>query len=160
MAPQGHAIISAGIGVVIWAFTRSVTAGATAVAVGVFMDLDHLLDYYFWLWKEKRRYLWLVLHGYELIVPMFLVSWLSGWNPIILAATLAHLGHLVTDQFTNNPPTFTYFLSYRFAKRFRARELMKIRKESDLYREFLQFPGVLPVLHKLHPRFRKYTLED
>ena len=91
---------------------------------------------------------------------MFLVSWLSGWNPIILAATLAHLGHLVTDQFTNNPPTLTYFLLYRLAKRFRARELMRIRNESDLYREFLQFPGVLSVLHRLHPRFRKYRIED
>ena len=160
MAPQGHAIISAGIGAVIWIFTRSVTAAVTAMAVGVLMDLDHLLDYYFWLWREKRTHIWLFLHGYELAAPMFLATWLSGWNPILLAATVAHLGHMLTDQVTNRPIPFMYFFTYRVAKGFRVRELMRFEKEKDLYQEFLRFPGVLLVLHRLHPKFRKYKLEE
>jgi hypothetical protein len=159
MAPQGHAVISAGIGVVIWAFTRSVGAAVTAVAVGVLMDVDHLLDYYFWLWREQRTRILLVLHGFELAVPMFLATWLSGWNPVLLAASIAHLAHMVTDQFTNHPLGLMYLLTYRAAKRFRVRELLRSQKEGDLYRELLSYPGVLPVLRRLHPKFGKYRAD-
>ena len=112
MTPPGHAVISAGIGVVVWAFTRSVSAAVTAVAVGVLMDLDHLLDYYWWLWKEDRKYVWLFLHGYELVVPIFLGAWLLEWHPVALAAGLAHLAHILTDQFTNQVKPFTYFYTF------------------------------------------------
>ena len=159
MAPQGHALISAGLGAIIWGFTRSIPAAATTVAVGVLMDVDHLLDYFMWFWKEDTRHLWLILHGYEIAVPMFLASWLSGWNPIILAAFVGHLTHMVTDQLTNNPLPLTYFLTFRISRGFRAREVSKVKKESDLYREFLEYPGVMPLLTRLHPKFEKYRPE-
>lgn len=155
MSPQGHAAISAGIGFLVWVFTRSVAGAVTALAVGVLMDLDHLIDYYFWLWKEQYTHLWLVLHGYEIVVPMILATWLSDWNPVLLAATIAHLGHMVTDQFTNHLGRYTYFIAYRAARRFRLHALINVRKESDLCREFLTYPGVLPVLSRLHPKFKK-----
>lgn len=155
MSPPGHAVISAGVGAVVWAFTRSVSAAVTALAVGVLMDVDHLVDYYFWLWKERTTHLWLVLHWYELAIPMFLATWLSGWHPMLLAATLAYLAHMLTDQFTNRLEPFTYFMTYRATRGFALRELVKFKEERELYRELLEFPGVGPVLYRLHPKFRK-----
>ena len=121
MAPQGHAVISAGIGALVWYLTRSVAGAVTALAVGVFMDADHVLDY-LWIWRGRTDQLWVPLHSYELAVPMVIATWLSNWSPLLLAATLAHLGHLVTDQLSNslsNP--LVYFLTYRAWHKFRVR---------------------------------------
>jgi len=38
---------------------------------------------------------------------------------------------------------------------FALRELVKFKEERDLYRELLEFPGVGPVLYRLHPKFKK-----
>lgn len=121
MAPQGHAVISVGIGALIWFLTRSVASAVTALAVGVLMDADHVLDY-LWMWRGRTDRLWVPLHSYELAAPMLIATWLSNWSPLLLAATVAHLGHLVTDQLSNrlsNP--FVYFLMYRASRKFRVR---------------------------------------
>lgn len=159
MLPPGHAIISAGIGAAMWGLTRSVSAAVTAVAVGVLMDVDHLLDYYWWLWKEEQGHVWLFLHGYELAIPLFLGAWLWEWHPVVLAAALAHLAHLVTDQFTNHVKPFTYFYAYRGLNRFR-REKVTDWSGTFVYQDLIKFPGVALILHWLHPRFRKLERED
>lgn len=140
-----------------WGFTRSVSAAVTAVAVGVLMDVDHLLDYYWWLWREQRDYVWLFLHGYELAVLLFLAAWLWEWHPVALAAGLAHLVHLVTDQFTNHVRPLTYFYTYRALHRFR-RVQVSDWSATFVYQDLMKFPGIAPVLHWLHPKFRKLRI--
>ena len=78
---------------------------------------------------------------------------------MVLAAALAHLAHVVTDQFTNQAKPFTYFYTYRGLNRFR-REKVTNWSATFIYQDLIKFPGVASVLHWLHPKFRKLTPED
>ncbi|MBI4216769.1 MAG: hypothetical protein HY687_05200 [Chloroflexi bacterium] len=123
MKPLGHVVVSAGLGVSLGLATRSPTAGGVSLLVGVFMDLDHLPDYYRMFIQNRPNSNWLFLHGYELLAPMLLWGYLASWHPLPVAVAVAHLAHLLCDQFTNRMHPLYYFLSYRAWKRFRHDEL-------------------------------------
>ena len=46
MKPPGHAVISLSIGGVLWTITKSPYSMAAAFFTGVFIDIDHLVEYY------------------------------------------------------------------------------------------------------------------
>ena len=96
MKPPGHAVISLSIGGVLWAVTKSPYSMVAASLTGVLIDLDHLVEYYRWFIKEDNTKLWFFLHSYELLVPLFLGSYFSGWDPVVMGVSFAFLGHLLT----------------------------------------------------------------
>ena len=153
MKPPGHAVISLSIGGVLWAVTKSPYSMLAAAVTGVMVDLDHLVEYYWWFVKEDHTRAWFFLHSYELAVPAFLAGYLSGWNPVVLGISFAFLGHLITDQIANPVGPFTYFLSYRAAKRFRRTAIVRA-EWADLQRDFLRFPITRTVLGRFNPRYR------
>lgn len=155
MMPQGHAVISAAAGAAVWGVTHQPWAVLSAVLTGVLVDLDHLLDYYRWIVKERREHVWLVLHGYELTAVAVLAAYLSGWDPVIVAAGIAWLCHVLTDQFTNHVRPGTYFLTYRALQGFR-RERVSGWIERDMFVDLMRFPGVAPIVLRINPRMRRY----
>lgn len=156
--PPGHAVISLGVGAIVWVFTRNIYAVVAAPLVGVLVDLDHLVDYYEWIVKERQEHVWLFLHGYELAVVAVLGAYASGWNPIVLASALAYLAHVLTDQFTNHVRPGTYFLLYRASRRFRRKRVSPWR-EAELYADLLRFPGVAPIALRINPRLKRFLPE-
>jgi hypothetical protein len=97
-----------------------------AVPAGVLNDADHLVDYYLWYIKKDRRRLILVFHAWEYAFVGILLA-LTVWShPLLLAAALAHAGHLVGDHLANRPASLlTYSLIYRARMRFERTRLVR-----------------------------------
>lgn len=112
--------MSVGIGAGVWAATSSPGAVAPSVATGVFVDVDHVIDFYNLYIRKDRRRLLLLGHGWEYTALGFAV-YLSIWgHPWMLAAVLGHLGHLISDQIRNRPEhPLGYFITYRASRGFR-----------------------------------------
>ena len=118
MGPVGHVLVSSAVGGGVWAATGSPAAAAVAVGVGVLTDLDHLYDYYQRYARRKHGKFYVFWHGWEYpLVGFGLVA--SGFHhPIFLAALLAHLVHLVSDQWYNGLRVLGYSLAFRVSKGF------------------------------------------
>ena len=130
MKPPGHAVVSLGIGAIVWGFTKSPYSVLAAFLTGVLIDLDHLVEYYSWFVREERSKVWFFLHSYELAVPAFLAGYMSGWDPVVLGVSAGFLGHVLTDQVVNPMRPLAYFFTYRAIKGFRRSELL-IEGEGD-----------------------------
>ena len=77
MMPRGHTIISLVAGGSVWAATGSPWALPAALAAGVLVDSDHLVDYAELALTMKRRHFFVPLHGYELVVVAFLAAFFT-----------------------------------------------------------------------------------
>ncbi len=86
----------------------------SAIACGLLIDLDHLVD---WAWNKRQPeslHSVIPLHGWEWAPLLYLL----GPKP----AFYAFLGHLAIDQLSNNVRNWaTYFLTYRTFRRFDAK---------------------------------------
>ena len=63
MKPPGHAAVSLGIGGAVWYFTRSPASLLAALLAGVLIDLDHLVEYYWYVVKGEKGKILLFLHS-------------------------------------------------------------------------------------------------
>ena len=113
MKPAGHIAISTALGGGIAVATGEPAALATAVGAGVLIDADHTLDYYQWYGKGRRERVFYLLHGWEYGALLVAVGFIFGWNPLLLAAALAYLAHIMADQIANSGYPLTYSLLYR-----------------------------------------------
>ena len=145
MKPPGHAAISLVIGGAMWGVTKSPYAMVASVLTGTMIDLDHLVEYYRLFVKEDRTRVYYFLHSYELLVPVFLSGYLSGWDPVVMGAAFAFLGHLLTDQLANPVSPLAYFFTYRVMKGFRREAIVKVEWE-DLRKDFLSMPATRTIL--------------
>ena len=127
---------------------------AAAFFTGVLIDLDHMVEYYWWFVKGDHTRVWYFLHSYELLVPAFLAGYLSGWDPIVTGASFAFLGHLLTDQVVNPVVPLGYFFSFRAAKRFRRQAIVK-SEWGQTEEDFLRLPVTKKILSVLNPRIKK-----
>ena len=132
MRPIAHVVASGIISAFVWVYFRSFGCAVISFAAGVFIDLDHLIDFYtqhkFTL-KFKRIYcacrrirfkrLYLLLHSYELIAILWLAIWLFSLSNAWKALAIGMTQHLAFDQITNPINTFGYFLTYRIFKGFK-----------------------------------------
>lgn len=129
MKPAQHVVISGGIGLVLAWWIQSAAAGLVCFLSGVFIDIDHYLDFYLAKKKFPRRYkeltdfcdrdnedrgkLRLIFHSYEFLVVLWLA--VSYWhlNELWLGLAVGLSQHLVCDQMTNPFRPLAYFWVYR-----------------------------------------------
>ena len=137
---MAHAISSACAGGAVYAATASPLAAGSCVLAGVFIDLDHLVDFFALAGERftvrgflaycnevRGRRLYLPLHSIELLALWAL--WASGnAHPAGLGALVGGGLHLLLDQVGNRKmgisPWF-YFLSYRALQGFRKDRLLR-----------------------------------
>ena len=101
-----------------------------AVATGVLIDSDHVTDVFDHEFMGPGRHMVRVFHAWEYTAAGFIV--LGFWyHPILLAATLGHLSHMVLDQATNEVRPLAYSLIYRIRHRFARTELGSNRSENS-----------------------------
>ncbi len=131
-----HLIISAAGSAAILAAGAGLDSAAAFSLAGVFVDLDHLVDYWretginarvphFMKYFSKRmpRRLVLPLHAWEWIALAAAAAWLSGapaWAGYAIAGWLIHL---ILDQRFNRLHRLAYFFSFRAAQGFKAKSL-------------------------------------
>jgi hypothetical protein len=103
------------------------------LSAGMLIDADHFIDYFIltdfsplnvYAVLNSSQYIqtgrtFLFFHGYEYVVLFFILAGgFKKWRPVFFTLGLAILGHLLVDQFTNNPAPFAYFIIYRWSKHF------------------------------------------
>ncbi|MDD5482552.1 MAG: hypothetical protein PHP98_02700 [Kiritimatiellae bacterium] len=126
MKLQYHVVISLCVSALVWVVFRSFTAAAACFATGVFLDIDHLIDYAInyggririrHLFKafeyEAFENIFVFLHSWEFVVIYLALLWLVDWQPVAIGAGIGLLVHLLLDHFFNDHSRLAYFLSYR-----------------------------------------------
>lgn len=135
-----HIAASSLLGGVLYIFTNSFLITIPTILSGIFIDLDHFIDFFF-LTKEKftiknffsfcYKCLWirlsLILHSWELVFLFCILYW---WfrQPILLGIVAGTGLHMIMDQWVNltrsNISKFFYFLSYRISKGFKLKAMI------------------------------------
>ena len=132
MKPDQHVTISVGSGVILGMLLRSWVAGTACSLVGVFVDVDHFLDY--WLnrgfsldvkklmdfcYNGTSRKFYDVLHAYEYIPFLCWLAFIPGCRNLGIGMTVGYILHILGDQlFNSHLSRWTYFMSYRMFHRF------------------------------------------
>lgn len=133
-----HIILSLIISIVLFIFTKSVYAGILCFVFGVFMDVDHIIEYILhYGWKdftlknvfraceqtEKRegklrfKKLYLIFHIGEIAI-LLLVAAIFLNNIYLWAIAIGYSSHLFFDLIGNNIKPINYLLSWRIMNNF------------------------------------------
>lgn len=112
-----------------WQF-HSLKLSALCLLSGIFIDLDHLMDYFIhfgmrFRWSEffRLEYLksgkaYVFLHSWEILIGFSLLAADYKMTLPIVAISLGFIGHLLVDHFREIEP-FSYFLTYRIIHNFK-----------------------------------------
>lgn len=126
-----HVAASAVVSGALYAAFRSPGLTIASFLSGVFIDLDHLLDYarehgitldpaHFFDACHERQFerAVLVLHGWEWLAVLGVAAWLTAWNPWVLGALVGVAQHLALDQLHNRASRWGYSLVWRWKNGF------------------------------------------
>ena len=132
MKPSEHVVISAVTSGIFFAGTHAWPATIMCFLSGIFIDIDHHLDFvlnkgrfpwkYSDLWsfaaEEKKGKFYLIFHSYELFaLAWFLVVHFHLdliWFGLMVGASV----HMIADQAVNPASPFGYFFCYRLKHNF------------------------------------------
>lgn len=113
---------------------KSWELATSSLIAGIFVDLDHVVDYWiahgprfdvdhFFHTHDNEEYelIYLVLHGWELLSAGLILAWLFNGNHWVLGACLGLGIHLALDQIFNRPSPWGYAIIWRWRHGFRYR---------------------------------------
>lgn len=127
MTLEKHIVLSGVTTAIFSYFSQSWPGLAACFLGGVFIDLDHFLDYCIikrriclsvkkledYCLKEKSGKLYLILHSYELLLAGWIITSFFNPNPIFLGLLFGLTVHMIFDQLLNPVYPMAYFLTYR-----------------------------------------------
>ena len=129
-----HAVLSSYFSLLGFSLTKNFSFAAALFTGAVFIDLDHLIDYYLLYKSENKslrdffrvchthalpRYV-LILHSYDLLALSAAALYLSGaMNELTLGLFAGFFIHLALDRLFNNIGRFSYLFVYRLLHGFR-----------------------------------------
>jgi hypothetical protein len=149
MSPVKHIAASGVTSLVFYFLTRSWIASLVCFLSGIFIDIDHLFDYYrdkkkmcwslrtldHYCFHEREGKIYLVFHSYELLAVLWIVlAVLLHFQPLAFGLIFGMTVHVLFDQFTNP----TYPLAYFWFCRRKFGFPKKIFFKEDFAREFLR----------------------
>ncbi|MBN1870295.1 MAG: hypothetical protein JW847_06970 [Candidatus Omnitrophica bacterium] len=128
MRPINHVLISAGVTAIFSVWVRSWTAIGACFLSGIFIDLDHHLDYYLakkkipfnykkldhFCKKEREAKIYLFLHSYEFLALLWVTIFLFKLNVIWIGIAVGCTTHVLCDEVANPLRPLSYFFTYRF----------------------------------------------
>lgn len=145
-----HLIISLSIGYVVWKLYKKPSVSFFAALIGgLFVDLDHLFDYFIAFGAKfsltyflkgyqfmKNEKIYIPLHAWEWVVLFLIVAYLinkytkikTGAKKmllsILLSFSLALFSHLMIDVWVNHVTFLGYSIIYRVKNNFDLRNLV------------------------------------
>lgn len=142
MRIRAHVATSAILGGVLSYLFKSIPVGLGAFLSGILIDLDHLLDCYLnYGWKfnplktisichnHELKKLYFFLHSYELLLAYVVAIFFLKKFGIWFGAAAGIALHLMLDNIRNPMVGSSYFLFYRYSKKF---EMSKFLKQDEL----------------------------
>ncbi len=113
---------------VVWKKTKSYKLALTTFLVAIFIDVDHLVDYFaFYGFKfnlanffggkhfEVTQRAYVPFHAWEWVMLLGIVAKNRGWKSYFTAITLGLFAHLVYDSISQSSFLF-YSIGYRALK--------------------------------------------
>ncbi len=127
-------IISSGA---VYLFSYSVGAALACFLAGIFIDLDHLFEYYYYFglrrlsvkefFRAANEHVYnkffLFLHSYELAVVLWVLSLAVIRRPWAWGFSLGFTLHIIADHIYNPCAPLTYILLFRVKHRFAGERL-------------------------------------
>jgi len=133
---------------VIYLFSHSISAALACFLSGIFIDLDHFFEYFYFFGYRNFSFknffraadehvykrFFLFLHSYELAAVFWILSLTFIRRPWAWGFSLGFTLHIIADQIYNPCAPFTYLLIFRLKHRFEGDRLFppEIQKK---YRE-------------------------
>jgi len=127
-----HLILSSIVSFIFFLLTKSVYGSVACFLVGIFIDLDHWID--FWIFKKKivlsandffkhfreKKYTraYIFFHSIELLPVILVLGNLILGKIITYGIALGFVSHIIADYIGNGRDLFDYFFVYRIYKRF------------------------------------------
>ena len=146
MRPSRHIIISFPLSLAVWIFLKSLSAATVCFIAGVFIDVDHLIEYlinFGWrgfslqncyrecdyntvrkgLFRFKKLHL--IFHGFEFAAIFWLLAFYTR-DIYVFAFAIGYFSHLILDAAGNLAfvQPYFYFISWRAGYKFRSIKLM------------------------------------
>ncbi len=131
-----HYILAAGALAAVFFLTRSLLWAVVALSINIFLDVDHLIDY--WLangfnldyrrfiretfdegqYFVKAQKIIVPLHSWELLILVLFAAWATDTPQLGIAFAFGFLPHLVWDQITYAKEPLMYSLIFRAVHKF------------------------------------------
>jgi len=141
MRPIHHIMISGVVTSVLAFWVRSFEALAACFLSGIFIDLDHHLDYliekrkiplsYRKLWifchEEHGAKMYLFFHSYELHALLWISIFAFSLGEVWLGLAVGISTHMICDEIVNPIRPLAYFLIFRAKHGFSRAKLLKQR---------------------------------
>lgn len=126
MQVRFHVAASAAAAAAAYAVSESAVMAGAALASGILIDADHLIDYVAFhrppygvrhlldiYYNGRLTHVLLPLHAWELVIFLALAAAASQWPPLTTGLLIGIGHHVLLDQIFNKPYPLGYFLSYR-----------------------------------------------
>ena len=138
MRPVYHVIVSGGVSAIFALWVKSKMAILACFLGGIFIDLDHHLDYFLVRKELPLSYkklvnfcekdqgaLHLYLHSYELLILMWICIYCFSPADIWVGIAVGFTTHIFCDELANPFRPMAYFLTYRIKHKFNRKMLFK-----------------------------------
>ncbi|HDZ77398.1 MAG TPA: hypothetical protein ENH41_04890 [Candidatus Omnitrophica bacterium] len=139
MNPRYHVAVSFAISSTVYVFLNSLSAAMASFLAGVFIDLDHYLDFvlqyrslnikkFFGVFMPypliAKSYLF--LHSFELLIVFWFIVYKFGLGLFWMGLVIGMTQHLIFDQLHNKyiRPYF-YFITTRYLSGFKKERLFR-----------------------------------
>ena len=138
MLPTSHVIISAGLSYCFYKYSGSPSATTACFLSGIFIDLDHHLEYliakgkipfslkklmhFFEYDPFPKVYLW--FHAWEYLCVLWFLIYLLDLGIFWVGFALGLTVHLICDNFVNPIRPLGYFLIYRASHGFEKKAIL------------------------------------
>ena len=140
--PAAHVVVSLAISSGVFYVFNSWAAAVASFIAGVFVDLDHVLDYFlshginlnvkkFFAACEENDFkkLFLFLHSFELLAVLWVLIYVMKLDIVWIAIAVGFTHHLLLDQFFNSKNNrLRYFFLYRTKYGFDRKAVVKNEK--------------------------------
>jgi len=138
MKVRYHIAASGIISSVVYFTTNSPLNAAASFLTGVFIDLDHFVDYYLncgisynfneihdAIYNLRLKKIYVFLHSFEILFMLWLLIFLIPLKSVYLALAIGFTQHMLFDLICNPVNARGYFLSYRLKMGFKREFILK-----------------------------------
>ena len=131
MKLEHHIAVSTLVSGILYLIFKSWGLSIASLISGIFTDIDHVFDYFIehrmhfdyqefmdFFYREKHQKITLLLHGWEWLLCIGLVTVLTNFNPWITGLFVGYGHHIISDYFYSKTSIKTYSLIWRWRKNF------------------------------------------
>ncbi len=117
---------------ILYMVSRSWGMASACFISGIFIDLDHVLDFFIiygrpfsierffqvFYHELKFKQIFLILHAWEWLILLFAAAWVTGWSPWFVGILIGSGHHMILDYINNGGYIWSYSIIWRWRNNF------------------------------------------